>query len=261
MACTTAAGRSQRSMRGTSERAHERSSARAGHGTKRVSGGTSARIVRARKLSVYGTSGGAASRRCSAVDDLADRVPDPAARAEQRRDVDRDGGSGGRRHRRFVAHRARRRRRLGVPGIDRVDVVRLSRSGRGLPNDPATDRCGGARVDEESHEARRACPGAAALQLGAGAGAVVAAAPYLARLERDAVDRRPARRRARSRRSASTGPRRRSSPARSGARTRRCASRAASTTRSSRSSSCTTPARRTTSPTTPGSPAASTPTS
>src|SRR4249920_2083372 len=54
-------------MRGTSERAHERSSARAGHGTKRVSAGTSARIERARKLSVYGTSGGAASSALSAV--------------------------------------------------------------------------------------------------------------------------------------------------------------------------------------------------
>ena len=54
-------------MRGTSERAHERKSARAGHGTNRVPGGTSSRIVRARRLSVKGTSAGAASSASSAL--------------------------------------------------------------------------------------------------------------------------------------------------------------------------------------------------
>ena len=252
------------------QRAHDRNSARAGHGTKRVSGGASARSMRARKLSVYGTSGGERLDIRQRRDDLAHRVPDTTARAEQRRDVDRDAGAGVGR----VAPQVRstsagcgdgnsRRETIVPPRGSAGRSVRYLEGGRGLPKDPSGSLGGAgvARGDPRRPSRPRFVPSARLpgsraarrCELAAGRGCARRVGPVSRPVRRTTAGLlRRARRRAglgaesrlagaADRDAGEVGCQREPAPRRSRSSTRRSAS-----------SSCTTPERRTTSRTTPG---------
>ena len=169
-------------MRGRSARTHDSRRMRAGIGTKRVSGGTCVAMQPRARAECVRNELGAGLERAQRDDDLGDRGADAGPRAEQRCDVDRDGRTRRRGHRRLLPHIGR----YAVP----------SEAGR-VADDPGRELGEVSAHDDESHdEVARRLSRRAALQLGAGASAAAVAAPYVAQLSRAAPAARRSRRRA-----------------------------------------------------------------